>query len=643
MAERYRNPKTGEEVEWDGSTWRRVAEARATPEPAVTQAVPGGYMTPAAGRVESVLQGATLGTSDEMQAGLGALYDATQGKPLGESYTERQKALQTAYDAYRAQHPVADIAGNLAGGVATGTLAAKAGGSILPRAAARLPLWVKAPVAGGTAGAVAGAMSAKPGERAQGAVIGGVAGAGAALVTTAALGAAKSLARRSGLAGSKGARQVADAFTKDDVSLDEAQARLAQLGPDAVPADTGGPNVLGQAWRVASQPGPGKAIAKRVLDERDVLQAERILAPVEGSLGKGSEAYGTLAETLARRSEAAKPLYAQAHATVVESLTPTMKRVLATPNGKKAWADAARKAANDVDWPAKDIPALDDVLSGKVVPDFRTLDYVKQSLDDVVSDNTDALTGKVNSVGRTAHRHVKLWLKDMDDMSRTYKEARAVWAGETQAMGSLRRGMQFMKNPHEMTTADIADLSEADQAMFRLGAARAIQDMIDRAGDTHDVTRRVWGNKRVRDTLRAVFPNEDSWDEFSKVVEQEAVKRRTRNAVQGNSLTAERQAIQAEQGADVVAGPMLSLAMGRPGDAAQGFLTRIMNRLRPTSMSPEESSELAGLLFSQSPAAQAQAFDMLRRPAALQGLLGAVGRAQLPLSIGLGSTAGMQR
>ncbi len=163
-------------------------------------------LSPAAGALESALQGATLGWSDEGQAALGAAYDATQGKDFGPAYAERQQALQGAYDAYRAERPWADFAGNLAGGVATGGVVGKALGGL-----AKVPAWLRYPASGAAAGAAAGAGAAAPDARLEGAgrgaAVGGVVGSAVPL----ALGAAKMPAT----AATRAKRALAQAIERD--------------------------------------------------------------------------------------------------------------------------------------------------------------------------------------------------------------------------------------------------------------------------------------------------------------------------------------------------------------------------------------------------------------------------------------------
>lgn len=133
------------------------------------------------------------GFDDEITAGMLAPVDAAidwfkgDGFDMGRAYTRKQQMLDAQKQQRRQDHPVASIAGEVAGGLALGSVPGRAGmtlagrsvpglAQIAPRTAAAIP----AAIEGAGYGALYGAGEAKPGERlagaGTGAAIGGVTG-----------------------------------------------------------------------------------------------------------------------------------------------------------------------------------------------------------------------------------------------------------------------------------------------------------------------------------------------------------------------------------------------------------------------------------------------------------------------------------
>lgn len=133
--------------------------------------------------------GAMFGFDDELTAGMLAPIDAAidwfkgDGFDMGKAYTRKQQMLDQQKQARREEYPVTSIAGELAGGLALGGGAAKAGLSLAAKPAASMAKRIGAgAVEGAGYGALYGAGEAKPGERMEGAgkgaAYGGIIGGG---------------------------------------------------------------------------------------------------------------------------------------------------------------------------------------------------------------------------------------------------------------------------------------------------------------------------------------------------------------------------------------------------------------------------------------------------------------------------------
>lgn len=140
--------------------------------------------------------GLMAGFDDEIAAGMLSPIEATkrwiqgQGFDLGAVYSELQKEFDAEKQARREAHPIASIAGEVAGGLATGGGLAKSGITLAGKSATVPGRLATGAVEGAAYGGAIGAGEAKPGERlegaaegaAMGAITGGlISGAGAAI------------------------------------------------------------------------------------------------------------------------------------------------------------------------------------------------------------------------------------------------------------------------------------------------------------------------------------------------------------------------------------------------------------------------------------------------------------------------------
>lgn len=145
--------------------------------------------------------GLMFGFDDEIGAGMMSPIEAAKdwyqgnGFDLGQAYTRKQQELDARKAQRRETHPIASIAGEVAGGLAVGGGLGKAGFSLAARPVSTAGKIGAGAVEGAGYGALYGAGEAKPGERAAGAAT----GAGIGAVTGGAVGAVGgALANRAG-------------------------------------------------------------------------------------------------------------------------------------------------------------------------------------------------------------------------------------------------------------------------------------------------------------------------------------------------------------------------------------------------------------------------------------------------------------
>lgn len=156
-------------------------EVRAAMEASKIRSMQGGMPSAFKAATDSVANGAMFGWADEAASALGTPFRMMRDRVgPGEAY-KRELALQQELQRQnREAHPVASMAGELAGGMMTGGTLVKGGATMIGRNVPMLGRTGAAAMEGAAYGGVYGAGDANPGERlsgaAKGAVIGGIMG-----------------------------------------------------------------------------------------------------------------------------------------------------------------------------------------------------------------------------------------------------------------------------------------------------------------------------------------------------------------------------------------------------------------------------------------------------------------------------------
>lgn len=621
------NPKTGERLALDGSQWVAVKK----PEM--------GWGEYADNLVRQVANGVTFGFADEIAAGLGAATGI--GGKFGDY--EGNLAAQRGQDkAFEEQYPVAattaQVGGGIVGALGAGKLVGAAGRAIqgadaAPQivknavtAAQNAPQLAKYAGGGAAAGGLSGAGFADGDleDRAIGAATGGVIGGalGTALpVAVSGVGklvgaATRPVTDRIGQGPARVAdRKVAQAFERDGKTVDEVSARLRTLGPEATIADAAGENTAGLLETVANQPGTGRQMAQRVLQQRQKGAGGRIQDSAARELGDGGF-YQTLDDLNLARKEAAAPLYEQAYAKNFV-WSDTLEDLSKRPAFKKAMGKALNIASEEgIDPNALGLAFNEagDVVF-KSTPSMRTLDFVKRGLDDVVEEfRNDLGILKLNDAGRAINGTRAAFVRELRDLNPAYSEALDAWSGPTQLMDAMAKGRNFSKPDAEITEKIVGALSPAEKEAFLLGVRRGIDDMVDSTGRTSDATRKLLGTPKMSKALQAAFPDTASYRRFAADLLREQKFNQTRNTVLSNSATARRLAGQEDAGIDP--SPLSDIAQGigntSPLQVAKGAANFVRGAVSSGKRLPEgEARELARMLLSTDRDAQTAALQRL--------------------------------
>jgi hypothetical protein len=558
--------------------------------------------------VRSVASGASMGFADEFAAKMGDLTGI--GGQQG-NYARNVAQERARNSAFGQQSPIASTVAEIGGAIAS-PITRMVSGAV---GATNLPRYAKYFAEGVGLGALTGAGNAKEGERTTGATIGGTMGGAFGVALPAAAEGLGQLGRRlleKAMTGPMDpyARRLSRAFERDALTIPEAQRRLQELGPEATIADLGG-NVRGLAETVAQMPGKAASMAEDVMGARQAGTGERIIQSAFKAVGVNS-----IDDLIKQRADAARPLYEAAFADNKPVYSAKIEQLLANPEVRKGIkqglatirneADALGQPVRIEDFAIKSFnEAGDPVLSG--TPTLRLLDAAKRGLDDILEQYRDPVTRRLNldGRGRSIEQIRKSLVNELDDLTKdqtgqsVYKAAREAWSGPTPIIEALDK----------------------------------ITKTVERSGDNTNIAAKLFKSPAARKEFRALFPDEASFDTFSKAIDVEKEFTTTARQVLGNSRTQFRNAAQAdlqdgglaEASINVLQNPNAQGLMGEAFRALRGYASR-----PPT----EVADALANPLFSPDPIIQRAALNSLRKRLNTQAAFGQLAQPAQSLLLG---------
>lgn len=590
--------------------------------------------------VRSIASGASFGLADEFAAGASAL-TGVGGQAEGRDY-ETLLAAERARDEATPLGP--RVAGEIAGGVATGGLAGKAVTKGLPWVAtqfSKLPGWLKASGLGAGYGTAYGFGGGEGGvkERAESALGGAETGmllgaAGYPVVKGAVWGGGKLLdavRKRWGDPTASARAKVAEAATRDEMTPQKMQQRLEDLGPQGTIYDVGGRNVQSLGRHTANVPGPAQNRATTQLNQRAEGASRRINRAV--AKGLAPEDYFAAEESfLANLKNKAGSMYQKAYKKFPIVKSPALTKLLTSDTGKKALKEAA-----EINQIERDAGLVTDILEETVQTEDLSLemwDDYKRGFDSLLKapKYSNELTGKLNHKGRALYAFQKKLMKELDKQTGgkmgPYALARKRYAGDAEVLDALRDGRKALNWDPERITKYMGDLSDAGKESFRSGISRALKDVVAKVPDPSGAgvgpAKRIFGTVLKREQIRAAFPDAESFRQLSKALTAEMQFAKGRNYALGGSDTVQK----AQASADALsrAGEMGGVVAGTQAGKLLGAHTLmsagIGRRVGAALMGKTKAHDLeaAKLLFTRDPAANKRAIDTLFTRSVWDGL-----------------------
>lgn len=439
-----------------------------------------------------------------------------------------------------ADHPYASIGGELAGVALSAPLM---GGVGKAAQLGRLGETNRALVQTAGEGFAYGSGAAGPGHRMEGGSI------GAALAPVVGVAAKLPVAGyrvgKTVLQGSPGlARRIIAKAIKDDANTpDDVGQAISEAHANGVPMALGdtGENVRGLLAASSRASGMGRTIVRDALETRQAALADRITQHIERDLGPVANPHQVADELMTKARTEAGPLYEQAYAAPgAAEFSQKVAPLLQRPSMKKALSNAYRIAQEEGEDPealglSKFKPSDSSILdaNGKPMqvdevqlakaPTWKTLDYIKRGMDDVVETYRDKTTGKLalDTEGRATNNTLRSYMSAFDDANPSYAAARKAYAGPVKGISAMNLGRKALNMTADDLEARLRDLSPYEKQMFALGTRRAMAELVQSKGDTADIVHALVGTGKKRAMLARSFGDRKQFQRFVDTLSQE--------------------------------------------------------------------------------------------------------------------------
>jgi len=520
-------------------------------------------------------KGLTFDTSDELAGGVEAAMGGDYGNAV-KQYRENDKRAQE-------NHPWkslgANVAGSLVGSLVAPWLGARRGIGYLDT--------IKKGMQGGAiTGALtgAGATPGGPMERAGGAVAGGVGGAvlggGAPAVTGAAGGATQRVANAAegNLAGrllqkipgistkeeylaKQGGYKILEAFERGKISLDDAEKKIAQLGPASMLADVS--NSLRQlADTAALFPSNEVDDALLRLETRGSGARGRTAQAASNAL-RGAEGHGKdQIDDLTRiQKTEAGPAYSalwQRYPGAVKD--PSITEYLDMPHFRQAYESAQQSNI---------LRKKPDPPEG---PTFQTLNNVKMRIGNMLHDRT--LDPDTRSALQDAQTE---FVKALDAKFKEYAVVRKRYSDPADLKDAIGSGMKYFQMTPEQITRSLQEFSPDQREAFREGVMTHLNKKIYGNQGSPSMWYRVASEPQENLRLRRAFGSKEAYARFQKDMEAERQFRLSQDVVKG-SQTAGRAVRVADFSEDSTANLIPELVNPNPVGLMQKFANMSMKR-----------------------------------------------------------------
>jgi hypothetical protein len=174
----------------------------------------------------------------------------------------------------------------------------------------------------------------------------------------------------------------------------------------------------------------------------------------------------------------------------------------------------------------------------------QTLDYVKRGMDDVLEQQRNPITGRLqlDEAGRAQNGVRGQLLSENDRLNAPFAQARAAYAGPVQARDALTRGQDAVGLTPDELAMQVDTQSPEHLAQMQLGYRSQLVENANNlrtAGNPFDAASTL-GTPAAVSRLQTMYPNNPGVSNLLRQADLERGMARTNNKLIGNSDTAER-------------------------------------------------------------------------------------------------------
>lgn len=400
--------------------------------------------------------------------------------------------------------------------------------------------------------------------------------------------------------------RIAQAMARQKATPAELVEQTTALGPHGVLADTGEP-MRDLARAAVNRPSGAADIAKKNLDPRQMgvlvdgeftsrSSSQRILDEAAKGLGvEGKQFHQEIDGLLATRKATADPLYAK-----VREAPPVdigeLRDFAGTPDFRAAYGRAREISQREfVSLPdgSKQIVPLPEHFTSNEGVDWRTLDLMKQSLDDMV---TEGATQGIGSNARGAIKSYRDAFRDkLDTLNPDYKAARAAYAGPSAMVEAMEDGRKLLREDAYVIGKRLKDMGESEQQMVRLGALQELKAKLGNTDVTYDAARTAGVLKPNQlERFKELFPDQAAFARFANTLGAEQTMFQTRSALFGNSTTARQLAAMKDE--PDLAGQAVETAINVKTGGMAAVVRALAKISGPSPMKPATAEDIASIL-----------------------------------------------
>ena len=470
------------------------------------------------GAARTFVQGATLGTADEILAlGMTIPNMVKRGTFNPATAYEWAKAKEDMLlEDDRASSGLAGTATELLGGASAGKALYEAGATLAPGIAARLGGGLTGRAAGAAAdgaafgaiqGAAEGSGAGRIGDAVTGSAIGASLGAGlplagAALAPIVAPIASNVMARVNPAAYAE--RQIGRAAARSGQTPEEIAERVGQAATDGQTEyrllDGLGYDGARAAAVVAKNPGEGRTQIREFLNDRQTGQARRIGEAVTEAFDAPQTARGQTTDLYAWARDASEPFYARAMAETPvwsERLNDFLKDPITKQSIRRGLEiQRLESLAKGEKFDPFDIIERFDAAGEPVlvkVPNMRTVNVVKKGFDHILEEYRDTTTGKLvlDEKGRAIDQVRRAFLGEVDELNPAFAQARAMYAGPMEIKDAVALGRQAGAGRARAADniAQFEGMNDVAKQGFRAGYVDPVLGRVEKAAEGVNKTR----------------------------------------------------------------------------------------------------------------------------------------------------------